>query len=109
MTGTATHFTHQGIPANISRAAIVPTSFCRYFCQFTSSVLSTLSMLGARGYRAGPSQPLNSPDRTPRENRGRPSALRRREDDQNPQILGDVMELVRHPGRHIDHAAPRDL
>ncbi|GGP69650.1 hypothetical protein GCM10010278_54060 [Streptomyces melanogenes] len=47
MTGTATHFTHQGIPANISRAAIVLTSFVLVFLLESRAAAS--DTLDARG------------------------------------------------------------
>ncbi|GGS25442.1 hypothetical protein GCM10010221_23170 [Streptomyces parvus] len=59
MTGTAIHFTHQGIPANISRTAIASTS---------SLWILALDAKGEKG-SGGHAQPLKTPDRAPRDPR----------------------------------------
>src|SRR5512147_1194183 len=101
MTGTATHFTHHGSPAKISRIALVLLVSCL--------VCVLHSMLGPPRGPTGASQPLSSPESSLREPQGRRSRLGRREDDEDPQVLADVVELVRDSGRDVHDAAPCHL
>src|SRR4051812_4327092 len=93
MTGTATHFTHHGRPAKISRIALVLCS--------RSPALDARAATGPPGF----ARPLSSPDSSPRESPGGASGLRGREDHQDPEVLADVVELVGDAGRHVHHAA----
>src|SRR5262249_15706447 len=112
MTGTAIHFTHHGRPVKISRIASVLRLLVRsgtYGLVRPARCDVLHPMLEPRRGPTGAREPLSSPDPSPREPRDPRSGLGGREDDQNPQILADVVELVGHPGRYVHHAAPRHL